>query len=204
MTTTKSTIVKTKKEILEIRRLSEEGISNRKIAKEKGFTRNTIKKIINKVDGYEGNEFNHIERWKNVGKLHSCPKFISKIDDEVLYLQSATPEGYIRVNVRGERKALHIYEAKKLYKIIGIEWIDTNIVHHKDYDKANYSLSNLSVFQSIGLHKVHHSNMENSMYIFLKKEGLLDKFYIENPNMKVVSLNDMLIQKRKQIKESLH
>lgn len=184
----KSTKVKSEKDIELVRTLSKSGKSSRVISKLTGFSRGTVKKIIRKKDGYESNIYQGKERVK---RIRDNPDYISPIDGEQLWIQSPTP--YPRVMVNKIRESLHIHECKKLYTKMNKEW-KTQIVHHIDSNPVNYKLDNLIIFDSTGEHLSYHKSMETSMYDYLKENNLLDEFYKKNPSLKLDTAEDTRIK----------
>lgn len=59
-------------------------------------------------------------------------------------------DGYVRINVQGKRHLLHRYILKDKLK-------DTNVVHHKDSNPSNNSLSNLLILESQAEHARLHA-----------------------------------------------
>lgn len=185
-----STVVKNRNEIAEVRRLAEDGISQRAIAKQMGFSKNTVRKIVYRINGYEGDEFNRADRW--AGGHYRTPKYVSQIDGEELHYQKPNSAACPRVSINGGRMWLHIYEAKKAYRILELEWPNQAIVHHRDYDRENLSPDNLVVFDSVGPHIRHHADLAKAMYNFLRQKGLFDEFYQDHPEVRCKTLGDML------------
>jgi hypothetical protein len=198
----KSTKVKNPDQILNIRSLISNGLSIKATSKKTGFSINTIRKIVRHVYGYEGDKFNIESRWTNVGKDYSCPQYISPIDGEILHLQpTKTKDGYPRISLNNIRETLHIHEAKKVFKILNIQWEKKNIVHHINGDKSNCMPNNLSIFKNFSSHVFYHSREHRLIYDFLKYKGLLNDFYNKYPQMKIQSLEDMIKCNRFEIKQ---
>lgn len=181
-----STKVKNPQEIKKVRELFAQGIALKAIARELKYSINTVRRIIRNpsIDEFP----------KQVKNFHyrktSGTDYTSPIDNQQMRIYKNT-EGYWRVNYRdsenkSKRELLHIYEAKKL-----ISWKKGYVVHHIDYDKSNCRLDNLHVFKNSSDHQIHHSQMEQTMYSYLKKNNLLDDFYKVNPHLNLTSLLDI-------------
>lgn len=186
--------VKTKEDITKVRELYEgQGLALKAISKELNYSINTVRKIIRHAYGYEGDKFNPEDRWTK-RKKKNTPEYTSEIDGETLNIQkSNTKDGYNRITTPDKtRETIHTYEAKKLYRLLDLEWKDEFIVHHIDADRSNYLLSNLSIFPSGGIHMQYHHQMERVMYDFLVQNNLLTKFYLDNPQLKLITLKEML------------
>lgn len=113
--------------------------------------------------------------------------FTSEIDGEKIHVSGGKLQ-YFRV--LGLRELLHIYEAKKLFKVKGKQWNDSYVVHHVDGNKKNNSLSNLAVLADNSTHRKQHNKMEIAMYAFLSINNLLNEFYLKNPHLKLTTLGD--------------
>ena len=187
-----STKVKTPEEIAQVRKLHKEKTPLKAIARKLNYSINTVRKIIRYTKGYETDKFDHQTRWKNVGGVRSCPNYISEIDGEELYLQKGHNNQYHRISKKHSREAFHIYEAKKIYNLLGIPWKKGFIVHHVNKNKLDCSLSNLAVMDNSSAHITQHSQMEKEMYSFLADNNLLARFYLEHPEVKIVTLKDEL------------
>lgn len=111
--------------------------------------------------------------------------FTSEIDGEKISISCGKLK-YFRII--GSKEQLHVYEAKKIFRVKNKEWNDNFVVHHVDGNKINNSLSNLAILQNGGTHQKHHKKMEIAMYSFLKNNNLLDEFYLENPHLKLETL----------------
>ena len=154
------------------------------------FSKNTVRKIVYRTNGYEGDKFDQADRWP--GGRYRALKYVSQIDSEELHYQKSNLAAYPRVSTDEGRMWLHIYEAKKAYRILGLEWPNRAIVHHRDYDGENLSPDNLVVFDGTGSHIRHHADLEKVMYSFLRRKGLLDEFYQDHPAVRCKTLGDML------------
>jgi hypothetical protein len=115
--------------------------------------------------------------------------FISEIDGEKI-TASGGRLPYFRI--LGNREQLHVYEAKKLFKLKNMIWNDKFIVHHCDGDKKNNSLNNLAVLENNGTHHKHHAKMEIAMYSFMKENNLLAEFYAKNSNLQLTTLDGLI------------
>lgn len=187
--------VKTREEISKCRTLAESGIAIEIIAQQMGFSQNTVKKIVYRIDGYEGDVFNHSARWPD--KWMKTKIYVSPIDRERIRIQSATPGRYPRSTYEKQRCLIHIHEAQKAYRILGLKWPLKPLVHHKDCDETNFSPFNLVVFRSNGFHRRHHLAIQKAMHEFIQKRNLMDEFYIEHPNIKENSIGDLLAEHQK-------
>lgn len=129
---------------------------------------------------------------KSCGCIRRKNSFVhkSEIDGETLIVSG---RGTYQRLLTSERSLLHVYESRKAFEHLGIEWSDDFHVHHIDKNKYNNSLDNLHVFPDNKSHKKHHCNMEHQMYVFLKERGLLDEFYEENPNLKLKNVRSLLV-----------
>ncbi len=186
----KSTKIKTKKEIAKTRQLRKDGMSMKSISKKMGFSVNTIKKIVHQTNGYESDIFDRGNRWR--GRQHYAPIYISQIDGEKIHYQKPTSADYPRISTTKGRMWLHIYEAKKVFRILNTRWPEKAIVHHIDYNKENLSSCNIVVFDGTGLHIQHHNTLEKAMYGFLYQKKLLNEFYENYPKVKCETLKDLL------------
>lgn len=189
-----STSVKSKREIATARKLARGGMATRAIAMKLGFSKNTVKKIVERTNGYEGEVFDRATRWP--GRKYSAPIYVSQIDGEEVHFQRPSSSDYPRVSINGTRRLLHIYEAQKAYRILGLSWPERATVHHVDYVRDNLSQTNLAVFDGTGPHIRHHGDLERAMYSFLLGAGLLGEFYKKYPNVKCVTLADLLSERR--------
>lgn len=119
--------------------------------------------------------------------------FISEIDNETLQICNCRNGKYQRiVGADHNRPQLHAYEAKKLYSLRNLEWEPEFTVHHIDSNGRNNRLTNLAVIPDNATHHRHHKKMEIRMYEFLLKQGLIEKFYEENPELRLKTLADTL------------
>lgn len=116
--------------------------------------------------------------------------YVSPIDGEKLVVMVSG--GYLRLTSDLNREHLHVYEAKKVYRLLGLPWKPGLIVHHIDLTRANAAPTNLSVLPSVGEHRQLHNQLEQSMYAFLQRRGLLAEFYRQHPQLCLVSLADQL------------
>ena len=180
-----STKVKTVEQINDVRLLYEQGIAIRQIAACTRYSRNTVKKIIRRIDGYERDSFS-----KNWGGRQHWAKQRINLNGKMLHIQNGSSDGYPRVSVNGRRRYLHIYLAQEIFHAQGKPWPIKAIVHHIDYDSANFSADNLSVFSLKAEHRIHHACMEQAMFKFLRERNLLCEFYETHPNLKVETLRD--------------
>ena len=125
-----STKVKSSGEIVLVRNLNAKGLSIRAIARETEFSRNTVKKILRRVEGYEKNEFDSsVFKGRNVKRSDII--HISEVDEEELHITKIGSE-YPRMSKHGNRMYVHVYETKKLFKFLGEEWKGSFIIHHID------------------------------------------------------------------------
>ena len=166
----------------------------RKIASVMGYSKNTVRKIVYRIDGYEREAFNH-NRWK--GGQYRSEEWISEVDGELLHIQRTVDGRYPRITVEGKRSSLHIREAQKVFVLAKREWPRTAVVHHINHITDDLSLSNLVVFRGTGEHLAHHGRTESAMYAFLYKRGLLDDFYMACPDVKPETLEDILAETKK-------
>jgi predicted transcriptional regulator len=187
----RSTKPKTRAEIAEIRERFQAGESVNAIAQSKGFSKNTVRKIIRHTHGYEGVKFNPDGRWK--GRRPSSPIILSEVDGEQLHLNGLDgKDGYVRVYVNGKRHRVHQYEARKVFRAVGRTWPKGAIVHHIDHNRENYSLDNIAVFNSNSLHAQHHGQKEVAMHNYLTQKDLLKEFHQEYPEFELETLADIL------------
>jgi hypothetical protein len=135
-------------------------------------------------------------------KLKACKYDVyeSQVDGEKVRT-TVGAQGYHLVSdvgnsrvVNERRGLLHVYEAKKVFALLGIAWDKSFVVHHISYLRRNPCLNNLHVFNSQADHIKHHSLMERTMYNFLFEYGLLEKFYLEHPEVKLQTLKDQLLE----------
>lgn len=138
------------------------------------------------------------------GRVKSCGclsrenavEYISEVDGEKLSVYS-TPDGYFRlasVN-HADRELLHRYETRKVLDVLG-ETPEDFIVHHIDCNTKNNKLSNLSIFCENGPHHKHHKLLGKAMYQFIENNNLLDSFYKQFPDLKLISIEEMLNEER--------
>lgn len=181
-------------EIEEIQALIMRGCTEREISTLTGFARVTIRKVKHNLTRRTDMDFTipyHIQGVKG-------EKYISPIDDEILYIQPSNR--YYRIlGGKHDRIALHVHEAKKVFELVDLAWNVEAHVHHVDGLGTNTRLDNLSVFNSGGDHTQHHSDMEHAMYSFLVLNDLLPEFYDEFPHLRCQTLEDMIVLKLKEL-----
>ncbi len=186
----------TTQNIEQIKGLLQQGYSERVIRALTGFARPTIRKVKHDLVRREEGNFDlsyHVQGVKG-------EKYISLIDDEVLYVQLYN--GYYRIlGGRHDRQHLHVYEAKKVYELVDLKWPEEAEVHHIDRLTINTSLRNLAVFDSTSSHMKHHGDMEHAMYAFLFLNDYLPEFYKEYPQLKCQSLDELIVLKLKELKK---
>ena len=112
-------------------------------------------------------------------------EFVSEIDGERLSISGSKQE-YYRILGTKEKEPLHIHEAKKMFRMSVKEWPSAGCVHHLDGDKRNNSPSNLYVFPNNRDHHLYHADISRAMYQFMHKNHELDKFFEENPTLKLI------------------
>jgi hypothetical protein len=137
----------------------------------------------------------HVKSCGCIRRTKGQIKYISKIDGETIYV-SRSKYQYNTTFKGGSVKAkehLHIHEAKKAYRILGIPWSSEFVVHHVDLNKTNSEPKNLFVFDNNSSHRIHHAGMEKAMYDFLSNNGLLENFYACNPKLRLKTISELLI-----------
>lgn len=105
---------------------------------------------------------NHVKSCGCIRRKHD-QLFISEIDGEKIIVSGGKLQ-YFRI--LDSREQLHVYEAKKLFRLTNSQWDNCMVVHHVDGNKLNNSLTNLAVISDNGLHQKHHNQMERQMYKF--------------------------------------
>lgn len=185
-------IVLTEEEIEYILSLFKKGWPERKVAAMSGFNRKTVVKVKNGT----------IRRIKEGDSKritgHELMKYVSPIDDEVLYLRTNS-HGYLCL--AGSEDTLHYYEAKKVFRLLDLPWPQDARVHHIDLEKRSYGLSNLHVFPNQLMHQSYHVGLGKAMYDFLFSNNLLESFYEEYPTLKLLTLSDLILDCLKELKE---
>jgi len=120
--------------------------------------------------------------------------FTSGIDGETMLVSCGKRSRYYArlLDESGARPNVHVYEARKAFRLLGKDWSDDFAVHHIDNEKSNNAPNNLAVMESNSAHQRHHAEMQRAMFLFLKTHGLLETFFEEYPNCKLTTLEDLL------------
>ena len=121
--------------------------------------------------------------------------FVSQIDGEEMLVSKGKKGQYLRILAgmpNDSREHLHVHEAKKAYRMAGIEWQQEYVVHHIDSNKLNNHSNNLSVMEDTSAHFFHHAKIERATYEFLTAHGLLEDFYRQYPELKLTTLLDLV------------
>jgi hypothetical protein len=67
---------------------------------------------------------------------------------------SKRKDGYVRINIDGNRQLYHRYILKDKLK-------NGQVVHHKDHDPSNNDISNLAILESQSEHASHHMKLRH-------------------------------------------
>lgn len=187
-----STSGKSPREIRDVRLRFKRGQSLKGIARSKGFSINTVRRIVRRTHGYETHRFIfHKSTGPKRGK-----QIKSEVDGEIVFVHDTNRNSpYPRtVSKKYGRTAFHVYEAKKIYEKLGLPWQPRSCVHHMDNDKLNFTLNNLAVFASAQEHKTFHHKLEQAMLKFLIGSKLIDDFYNSGLIQRPKTLADLLNQ----------